>query len=361
MKICVLTGRAYANLYVRTLPLMKQLAKHGISYKLVITKNVKKPFQKYIETITPYGIKDFLDIVRNTEFDVLFISYLSSAPTWLLQKIYKRFNARVKIFFDLCDATFLSKKKLIKSIYIRTPAILHLERIIRDADYVTASSHYTLQYMQKINRNCKLIHDPIDTYIINPRWKTDSDKLTIGWEGNPIEHFYCLKMLIKPLNEISRHYDFRLKIVSWLGYTNLKQMFKKLERSIEVDYGSNRWLPYLKHIALCRDFDIILAPLQKKPWYEGKSARRVSLGMAMGIPVIASPVGEQKYVIRHGFNGFFARSEEEWYKYLKLLIEDDRLRKEVGSKGRETAEKELSLEVNGKKLYDLISQTIIEK
>jgi len=74
----------------------------------------------------------------------------------------------------------------------------------------------------------------------------------------------------------------------------------------------------------------------------------------MGIPVVASPVGEQKYVIKHGVNGFLARNEEEWYNYLRILIEDDDLRRRMGREGRKTAEKELSLEVNGERLYEII-------
>jgi glycosyltransferase involved in cell wall biosynthesis len=41
--------------------------------------------------------------------------------------------------------------------------------------------------------------------------------------------------------------------------------------------------------------------------------------MALGIPVVASPVGEKKHVIRHGINGFLAGTEEDWYQYLRYL------------------------------------------
>lgn len=74
----------------------------------------------------------------------------------------------------------------------------------------------------------------------------------------------------------------------------------------------------------------------------------------MGVPVVASPVGEQRYVIHHGVNGYLAKDEEEFYRYLKDLIEDAELRSKMGRKGRETAEEELSLPVNGEKLYRTI-------
>jgi glycosyltransferase involved in cell wall biosynthesis len=76
----------------------------------------------------------------------------------------------------------------------------------------------------------------------------------------------------------------------------------------------------------------------------------------LGIPVIASPVGEQKYVIKSGINGFLASTEEDWYKYLKLLIEDAHLRNVIGRSGRETAENSLSSVVSGKNLFEIINE-----
>jgi glycosyltransferase involved in cell wall biosynthesis len=82
------------------------------------------------------------------------------------------------------------------------------------------------------------------------------------------------------------------------------------------------------------------------------------MGMAMAIPVIASPVGEQKHVIRHGINGFLAETEEDWYQYLKILIKDGNLRDSMGKSGRETAEKELSLRISSEKLFKIIENLI---
>jgi glycosyltransferase involved in cell wall biosynthesis len=102
----------------------------------------------------------------------------------------------------------------------------------------------------------------------------------------------------------------------------------------------------------------MVAPLQPKLSCECKSALRVGEGMALGIPIVASPVGEQKYVIQSGINGFLAKNEEEWYTYLKMLVEDEKLRDSVGKSGRETVEKELSSLVCGKKLFDIIEELL---
>ena len=119
---------------------------------------------------------------------------------------------------------------------------------------------------------------------------------------------------------------------------------------MEIDYGSDHWLSLRQFAKLLFDFDIMVAPLATNDWNQGKSALRVSAGMAIGIPVVASPVGEQKYVIEHGVNGFLAANELEWYSFLKVLIENDELRHEMGKHARETSENELSLNISGRKI-----------
>jgi glycosyltransferase involved in cell wall biosynthesis len=197
----------------------------------------------------------------------------------------------------------------------------------------------------------------VDTDLFKPNLHTNSNKITIGWEGVPRHHYGNLLTLKGPLERIAKEYDVRFKIVSSLGDLHVKKMFRDLEDLIEIDYGLRNWSPLSKLPQEMSVFDLMVAPLQNTLWCEGKSALRVGLGMAMGIPVIASPVGEQKYVIRHDDNGLLARNENDWYQSLKQLIEDGKLRRDMGRKGRETAEKELSLSVCANKLLDVINNS----
>ena len=363
MNVYMLSDRRSGLLLARLIPLVKQLQIYESDMKInmLLTGSPKVGgiCGRFLEALPYIDIKEVYKFFKNRDIDVLMISNLSSMPTWLITKLFKVLNNRnVKIILDLSDPIFLSRINIMNLFSIRTPAFSHLEITIRDSNYVTTSSHFTLSYVKIFNDRAEVIHDPIDVEKINPWNKKLSDKLVIGWEGAPQNHHPNLSMLRRPLMRLAKEYDFKFKIASWAGDEIVKQMFKKLEDLIEVDDGSDNFLLFSEHVELCRDFDILVAPLQHTSWYEGKSALRVGIGMAMGIPIVASPVGEQKYVVKHGVNGFIARNEEEWYNYLRILIEDDNLRRRMGREGRKIAEKELSIEVNGRKLYDIISSLV---
>src|SRR4029434_7091268 len=47
-------------------------------------------------------------------------------------------------------------------------------------------------------------------------------------------------------------------------------------------------------------------------------------------PTVASPTGPYRRAIEHGRTGFLAASADDWYGYLRMLIEDPALRDRVG-------------------------------
>ena len=80
------------------------------------------------------------------------------------------------------------------------------------------------------------------------------------------------------------------------------------------------------------DFDIGVMPLLDEPYAQGKCAMKALEYMSMGIPVVASPVGENVFAIKHGYNGFLAPSSEEWQECLEKLIIDVSFRRENGGR-----------------------------
>ena len=338
---------------IRVLPFARELEKRGVSCEFLNPPQnyYLNPFNQFL---FPTDFRDFLDLLANKkgEFDVLFLSRVSSIFVYLIQK-----RAYSKVIFDLDDPLFLPSRK-IGNFEVRSPAFACIERVMRNSEAVTASSHFILALSKNFNPATFLIHTPIDVETFAPSIMKKSEKFTIGWVGNASGSLENLEMIREPLLKIGKQYDIRFKLVSYLGDERVKNAFRRIEDYVEVDYGLKRWIPLSKMAEHVCDFDVFVSPFTKTPWFEGKSVVKVGIGMAMGIPVIASPVGEQKFVIKHGVNGFLAKTEEEWYKYLKMLIEDENLRDSIGASGRKTVEREMSFHVCGKKLFDVINAVI---
>jgi glycosyltransferase involved in cell wall biosynthesis len=52
------------------------------------------------------------------------------------------------------------------------------------------------------------------------------------------------------------------------------------------------------------------------PFNNAKSAFKAKQCLSCGIPVLASPVGENDHFVKHGKNGFICENTEDFYSYI---------------------------------------------
>jgi glycosyltransferase involved in cell wall biosynthesis len=92
-----------------------------------------------------------------------------------------------------------------------------------------------------------------------------------------------------------------------------------------------------------RSFDIAVAPLIEDAWTRGKVSTKLLAYFAAGLPVVASDVTANRLYIRDGENGFLVGTLAHWEERLGKLIEDPSLRRQIGNRARESAEREYSI------------------
>lgn len=102
-------------------------------------------------------------------------------------------------------------------------------------------------------------------------------------------------------------------------------------QSATVKWTRDTWA---KEMLAC---DVVLCP-QREGIQDAKSAVKATAAMALGMPVIASPIPAYQEVIRHGENGFLASIHrlDEWRAALNAL-RDPETRARIGKAARETA------------------------
>ena len=113
-----------------------------------------------------------------------------------------------------------------------------------------------------------------------------------------------------------------------------------------------------KETILLQDIDIGIMPLSNNRWTKGKCGYKLIQYMASFKPVIASPIGINKEIVKHGENGYLASTFKDWEKYLRILINSKSLRHSMGIKGRKIVEKKYSLDSNRDTYLNIFDELI---
>lgn len=112
--------------------------------------------------------------------------------------------------------------------------------------------------------------------------------------------------------------------------------------------------------------DIGIIPIETKlvngamHGWQVKSENRLTLKMAMGLPVIATPIPAYAPVIAQGQNGFLANDKTEWLQALTAL-RDPALRRSIGQQARLSALAGYSMERQAEKLIAVLRGLVTEK
>lgn len=135
----------------------------------------------------------------------------------------------------------------------------------------------------------------------------------------------------------------------WRAHWQLQRRLPALQRLAHrrlLRHPQVRFLPWSEEGVYARlaaaDLGLIPTPLQEQaepdglaPMWQRKSENRLTLMMAMGLPVVAGPVPAYLEVIEQGRNAYVARTGPEWRAALQALRDPDH-RREVGARARAT-------------------------
>lgn len=99
-------------------------------------------------------------------------------------------------------------------------------------------------------------------------------------------------------------------------------------------------------------------PQNDVSWWQVKSENRLTMKMALGLPVIASPVPSYANVINQGKNGYIATTRADWVRYLDSL-RDPRLRQWIGQNARDSVIHRFSKDEQGRKLIRILDGLVV--
>jgi glycosyltransferase involved in cell wall biosynthesis len=304
---------------------------HRIIYK---TGNY---FSKTYEMIRAYAER--IKLLKNLDdYDAVFV-YREAAlmgPAFLEKQIAKR----KPIIYQLDDPLFIPYKSPHSGYFSYFKFFGKIKEIIRISKVVMVNSSHIRQYAEQFNKNIWQVPSIVDTnqFVYQP-FPENLERICIGWSGSPTT-VKNIKLVEKPMQSISSKDFCDIHFIGGedFGLQNVRYTAQKWKAETEVED--------------LRRMQIGLVPLPESEWNRRKFIMKTAQYMALGIVPVGTPMASNTEVIRHGENGFLAATDEEWIKYLTILVKDAQLRNEMSLQAAKDAKSKYSLEANRAKVIE---------
>ncbi len=281
------------------------------------------------------------ECIRNRRVDLVWIEreFLPWCPHWLEGALLNLLTAPYVADFD--DAVFHRYDRHKRSI-VRRMLGCKTDQFMKGAASVVVGNEYL--YARAVAAGAthvEILPSVVDTAKYKMYRRKSGQQIRIGWIGAPVTASF-LDSVRQPLAETCLKYDARFVVIGAesRGWKEVKTQTIPWSEEIEQD--------------LAEIIDIGIMPLTNGPFEQGKCGYKLIQYMAAGLPVVASPVGINKLIVRHGVNGFLADGYSDWSTYLGLLCEDSALRNRLGTEGRKIAETEYSLKMATPRLAEML-------
>ena len=213
------------------------------------------------------------------------------------------------------------------------------------ADAVVADSTYILDVVRKLNENAAWIPDNVDTRVFRPgRRRRDGGPVRLVWSGRAHK--------AKPLLELRTPLE-DLEGVELIVVSDCEpDVLGPLREAAPVRFEPFSLRAYARLLRAC---DVIVSPKRLVNGYElGHTEWKITLGMACGLPAVASPQRSYVEAISHRGGGIVADGPEEWREAIVRLVEDPALRRDLGERARATVEERYSTPVVARRYLELL-------
>lgn len=214
------------------------------------------------------------------------------------------------------------------------------------ADWVVADSSYLLDVIKSLNPRVTWIPDNVDVRVYQGVREHRSRPTTrLVWSGvaKKAQHLTAIVDVLHTLRGVE------LVLVT----DGVPGVLRELRSAIPCRLV---WFSERVYARTLRNCDIIISPKRLINGYEmAHTEYKIALGMAVGLPAVASP--QQSYVeaISHRGGGIIADGEGEWRDALQRLVHEARLRGELGMNARQTVLERYATPVVARQYLDLFS------
>lgn len=214
------------------------------------------------------------------------------------------------------------------------------KEIIALSDTVVTSTPFLRDYYSERHPDVRMIRNGVD--IQRYTMRKQANRPIIGWVGATPWRTRDLEILDPWLNK----YLLKKNLRFWhSGETDKAPTFAEKAGVTRSLVDSWPMMPITHYPAMFQHFDIGIVPLSRNDFNEAKSCLKGLEYAAAGIPFIATPTGEYRWLAEQGV-GRLAETPEEWIHHLDELRNID-VRKEEAERQRKIVEEKFTMDHRG--------------
>ncbi|MBS3150795.1 glycosyltransferase family 4 protein [Candidatus Woesearchaeota archaeon] len=313
--------------------------------------------------------KNFYYLERNRKIDRLKYIDIKSAKLTIkrfrnfkkhsLRELFNSYLAPIKIFFSF-DISVINLKnrnlflpalfaKLNKKIvYYNCGEEVNFNNSLSNFFSKTVSITHNRKGLEEFRKNnYKAFNIPIcvDTSIFKPEQKTSDSKIRIIYTGKLEE-----ENGIKELSEVVSRFGAEKVNLFVVGNGSLLDEIKSWQKDSFVTYLGD--IPNAEKLANIYTKSHIFVTNSNKLDLDHLDVSILG-AMSCELPIVCKDLEEHKEIVDDEKEGIIFKDKEDLYEILKKLIDDEKLRVELGRAGREKVKQKFSLEASSEKLYHI--------
>jgi glycosyltransferase involved in cell wall biosynthesis len=250
-------------------------------------------------------------LYHSRNFEILYIQKKVFKKPFMF--LLHRINS--KIVFDFDDAIFAKPTTMYQRNFDLDRTRKSLNYVLRKSKKIIVGNQFLRDYTIRINCDVHIIPTPVRRNPLEHPPSKQNDKVIVGWIGNKENLIY-----LKELGNVFRQLYLKFKDRFVLKVICDEPLILKGIKIVNKQWSLEKEFQELA------DIDIGIMPLKEDDWSQGKCAFKILQFMSMGIPVVASPIGMNKEVIKNGVNGYLPKTEEDWISQISNLISDRKIR-----------------------------------
>jgi glycosyltransferase involved in cell wall biosynthesis len=214
---------------------------------------------------------------------------------------------------------------------------------------IICGNQYLASWFAQWNSNVHIVPTAVDIEFLRPGSAREANGIGIGWTGSR-ENLRYLYQIEPALRVILDRFPAAYLLIVCDAAPRFDRVTSDRVRFV-------RWSSENERLALA-SMTVGLMPLEDSDWARGKCSFKMLCYMAVGIPVVVSPVGMNAEVLRLGDIGYGTVSSEDWVDALDHLLRDPELRCRMGSVGRRIAVQKFSVSAVAPQIAKVLWRTV---